>query len=74
MMANMNLSFWTRGSKLSVSFIASHVSRQALLTFQYDWRDPALGEDMRGILDLRSAVNQLGEELRAKGCVYHWAS
>ena len=32
----------------------------------------ALGEDMRGILDLRSAVNQLGEDLRAKGWVNSW--
>jgi len=32
----------------------------------------ALGEDMRGILDLRSAVNQLGEDLRAKGWVGSW--
>jgi len=29
----------------------------------------ALGEDMKGIIDLRSTVNQLGEDLRMKGFV-----
>lgn len=35
--------------------------------YQDSRQDLALNEDVKGLLDLRSAVNQLGEDLRSKG-------